>query len=364
MRTSPKEYRLLTGLGLMLAAGFAGIAIAAYLNTVNTLRTTLQRETLPLTGDLISAQIRASKPEVPLTFDDALVNNWLAPFAADVRRPGRRVYFTDATGKLPGDGYALRDTTGVQLIADRILNRNIKPTSLTYEAGPSTILLSSRYVPELDWYLIVEGNLTLETARSKRLLLLSLAIGAACTLFGLLLVAWGAGRYQQRIVRLAAADPLTGLANQQSFEILFDQSVRDMQRTANALSLIRFEIDALDRITDAEGHLHGEHVLYTVAQLANRVIRSNDIMARWSGAGFIILLRDCPLEVAQRAAETLRNAVATHGFDVATQITISAGVAECGLEELAVSLLARADQALAHAQAVSGNCVKVAPAAK
>ena len=226
------------------------------------------------------------------------------------------------------------------------------------------MLLSSRYLPEMDWYLIVERSLDEETRRARRLLVLSLAIGGGAILLVLALVAWGATLYQPRAARMAANDPLTGIANQHSFEILLDQAVRDMQRSSQALSLIRFEIDRLDTVMDTDGHLLGEHVLYTVAQLANGVIRSNDIIARWSGVGFVIMLRECSLDVATRTAQTLLEAVAAHGFDVSLSVTISAGVAECALEELPVSLLERAQRALEEARRHGPHSIAVAPPAK
>lgn len=349
MRVYPKDFRLLGLLALVLVAEFSYTGVAAYWQAREAIRQALVQQSMPLAGELIHTRIRAAALTEPPTILDPQVNTWLTIEAVDTQNAGpasQLHYFVDATGRMLAGGHAMRDTVGLQQIADRILNRDPAPRRLEYRQGQAPILVNSRYLPELDWYLIVERNLHDETSGAWRQLILSLIAGVAATLLMLALALWGATRYQRRFARMAASDPLTGLANQQSFAILLEQAVRDMQRSAQPLCLIQFEIDDLDAVMAREGHLSGEHVLYTVAQLTNTLVRSNDIVARWSSNTIIVLLRDCPLEVALRTDETLCCAVAEHPFGLASPIAIRTGVVACEPAETPSALLQRAEVAM------------------
>ena len=116
---------------------------------------------------------------------------------------------------------------------------------------------------------------------------------------------------------MAATDALTGLANRQAFEILLQQSLLDVTRTGYPLSTILFDIDLFKEVNDRHGHLAGDRVLSAIAQLGRDAVRENDIVARWGGEEFVILLRNCPLENAYRMAEKLRDAIAGHDFKLA-----------------------------------------------
>ena len=142
----------------------------------------------------------------------------------------------------------------------------------------------------------------------------SLAIGALTIVLALALVFFATNRDQKRMERMASIDPLTGLLNRQAFEIVLEQSMLDVKRSGHAISAILFDLDSFQQVNDKHGHLVGDQVLRTIAQLARRVVRDNDIITRWSGTEFLILLRECPLEIAVGVAEKLRHAIASQDF--------------------------------------------------
>lgn len=200
-------------------------------------------------------------------------------------------------------------------------------------------------------------------AQMRQVFALNLAIGAGVTLL-VLRILWGTlRRYQQRLELMAGTDALTALPNRQAFEIVFAQSTLDASRSGRPLSGILFDVDFFKQINDAYGHLAGDAVLRTLAQIARGMLRESDTVARWGGQEFIVLLKECTLEQAAVVAEKLRFAVDRHDFSALfadRQVTISLGVAQYFNGESAASFFGRADQALRKAKANGRNRLQVA----
>lgn len=281
----------------------------------------------------------------------------------------RNIYFVDAQGTIVLAGQSMkqargsiRELPGMRDIATQLLNRNTTPTQFEYRLDKASMLVNSRFIPELGWYLVVEQNVADDVKPVQQVFILNLAISVAVTLLVLAIMLFAVNRYQRRLEHIAATDSLTGLMNRQAFEILLQQSLLDVKRSGRPLSVILFDIDRFKDVNNRQGHLSGDRVLSTIAQLGRDAVRENDIIARWGGEEFLILLRDCPLESAYRIAEKLRSAIAEHDFALtnpSTAITASFGVAEYALEESEAGFFARADKALYDAKAAGRNCVEV-----
>ncbi len=301
---------------------------------------------------------------VGLTFDTIarLLDSYQARFH-------RHIYFVDAQGAIVLDGKSTKqvpgsidDLPGMRDIAANVLNRNTTPTQLEYRLDNASVLVNSRFIPELGWYLVVEQNIADDVRPVQWVFIFNLAISAAVILLVLVIMLFRINRYQRRLKHIAATDSLTNLMNRQTFEILLQQSLLDVKRSGRPLSVILFDIDRLKDVNGHHGHSSGDQVLSTIAQLGRDEVRENDIIARWNGKEFVILLRDCPLESAYRVAEKLRDAIAGYDFaltDPSIAITASFGVAEYGLEESETRFFARADKALHDAKAAGRNCVEV-----
>jgi diguanylate cyclase (GGDEF)-like protein len=282
------------------------------------------------------------------------------------------VYFVDKDGNVVLTGKSLkkmqgsiRKLPGISDIAPRILTGETAATHLEYKLGQATNLVNSRFIPELGWYLVVEQNVNDDFKPVQDVLMLNLGISAFITLLVLVTTLLAVNHYQRRIEYVATTDSLTGLLNRQAFEILFRQSVLDVDRHGKPLSAILFDIDLFKNINDAHGHLAGDYVLHSISQLARKSVRENDIVARWGGEEFMILLRDCPLEVACKVAENLRSAIEGHDFQLNAQsdpVTVSLGVAEYALQETQSSFFLRADRALYVAKVGGRNRIHVSPA--
>lgn len=153
---------------------------------------------------------------------------------------------------------------------------------------------------------------------------------------------------------LAVTDTLTGVWNRRQGTDLIaaDLAVR---RPGQALSLLMLDIDHFKSINDTFGHQAGDHVLIEVASRVRRSLRGNDVMARWGGEEFVVMLRDCALPDALRLAETIRAAIAEVPFGAMGTLTVSIGVAEIRADEDLSSWLGRADQALYRAKQLGRN---------
>ncbi|GJM13279.1 MAG: hypothetical protein DHS20C12_16820 [Pseudohongiella sp.] len=161
-------------------------------------------------------------------------------------------------------------------------------------------------------------------------------------------------RRAERLELIAATDPLT---NAYSRRYLEEAAMREMARSvrnSTSLSLVIFDIDHFKQINDTKGHLAGDKVLVELCNLCRENIRSTDILTRFGGEEFIILMPDTKLDSAQQKTEVLRKLVAAKPLvefnDEAIAVTFSAGVALWEMGETLTELIERADKALYEAK--------------
>lgn len=288
---------------------------------------------------------------VAITLD--IMNQVLARYQA---RFGRNIYFVDGEGKVVLSGTALRDDelslasrSGIKDIAPAILNRSTVPASLAYRVGKSDVLVNSRYLPELGWYLVVEQNVSGNIRPLTRIFAINFGISFAVMLLVLIVTLLTVNRFQRHLHKLATTDSLTGLLNRQALAVLFRQSTLISKRSGRPLSAILFDIDHFKSVNDAFGHLAGDSVIKQVADIAQDVVRESDVVTRWGGEEYLVLLNDCKLSQAITIAENLRRRVADHDFGLSPDkvcVTISLGVAQYHSNESENSFFTRADDAL------------------
>jgi len=165
-------------------------------------------------------------------------------------------------------------------------------------------------------------------------------------------------RMQEELQRLATTDTLTGLRNRRAFNEFMELEIKRAERHGNALSLIMFDIDDFKRINDTFGHHVGDDVLIHVAKLIGERIRASEILARWGGEEFIILLPQSNVEHAVHLAGELRERMQAHAFPGAGTVTASFGVTRFSVGDSMDSLLQRADAAVYRAKANGRNRVE------
>jgi len=157
----------------------------------------------------------------------------------------------------------------------------------------------------------------------------------------------------------ALTDPLTSIANRRGFMKAIEtvQSAKD-----NAFSkscLIAVDIDHFKKCNDTYGHLFGDKVIRSVAQILRKMIKGQDTAARIGGEEFVVFLPDTPVDGARKLAEHIRTTIAAGRISTANQgevgnITISLGVTDYQAGDTIETFLARADKAL-YASKTSGR---------
>lgn len=284
-------------------------------------------------------------------------------------RFNRNIYFVDvdgnivvsgkAAGAMEGSIYAL---PGVKDIAADIIGGGTEPTQLEYQVDDKSVMVSSRYLPELNWYLVVEQEAAAEFLPLQRVFFVNLVVSAAVTLLVLLIILYAVNRFQRRLENVAATDSLTGLLNRQAFEFIFEQTVHEVRRSKNDVSALLLDIDNFKIINDTFGHVTGDDVICAVTRILRSNLRENDVISRWGGEEFFILLKDCPLGRAAIIAQKLRTAVAAETLIAKRpthRVTVSIGVVEFNGKENLSDFFARADKALYRAKGRGRNCVEL-----
>lgn len=280
------------------------------------------------------------------------------------KRYNRRVFFTDRLGNvtLHGDAYdgsdSLQTSTGLEQLATRILTS--PSAAFSYKKNGKTVYLNSRLVSEFKWYLIVEQ----EDAPQEQDLLNTfwgnLALSLIVTMGILFISNMTLGRYQRKLEMMASTDKLTGAANRQVFEEYFRQALDKAKLTQSPISILLLDIDHFKKVNDSYGHGMGDLVLKTMANMLRGLLQPQDILCRWGGEEFLILLPEMDLSRAAEFAEQIRDLISLREIKVNglhISITASIGVAEHQAQEPAEDLIKRADLALYQAKAAGRNQV-------
>ncbi|MBK6486681.1 MAG: diguanylate cyclase [Gemmatimonadetes bacterium] len=168
----------------------------------------------------------------------------------------------------------------------------------------------------------------------------------------------------RRLEVLAQTDPLTAVLNRRALTERLTSELERVKRYDSTVSILLIDIDHFKRVNDSFGHLVGDDVLTDVGALLQSAVRSVDVVARYGGKEFVLVLPETALAGAIAFAERIRELIEERDFQHAQgnalRLTASIGVA-CyplpGLETVE-DLLAKADQALYRAKAEGRNRVR------
>ena len=160
--------------------------------------------------------------------------------------------------------------------------------------------------------------------------------------------------------RLASLDPLTGLNNRRFFYQLAQNEIRRVKRYAHPTTLLIIDIDRFKNINERLGHLAGDEVLKVIASQIKEFVREVDILGRFGGEEFILLLPETNLESGRQVAQRLCCQIEDSRFEISgemIQVQVSIGVAAYENELPLDFLIDRADQAMQAAKKAGRNKV-------
>lgn len=210
--------------------------------------------------------------------------------------------------------------------------------------------------------LVVEGSVLGEIAFSREQIFSATEVSMLDCLLCVLVYPLRNGLSYKAAMEEAQRDPLTGVYNRGVMQIALDREVGLARRYRAPLSLIFMDIDYFKTINDTYGHMVGDEVIREFVRCVNDKIRITDILSRYGGDEFVVILPNTTLEGAELLAGRIREAVAHSnclsriGQD--KKITTSIGISSLEGEETAQQLLDRADKSLNVAKQDGRDCVR------
>lgn len=162
-------------------------------------------------------------------------------------------------------------------------------------------------------------------------------------------------------------DPLTGIYNRTAMEAALRREISLARRYGTPLSLIIMDMDGLKKVNDNYGHTAGDQLIRAVVDAVCSSLRETDLVSRYGGDEFTILLNNTARRGAAVLAENIRKkiqGVACQFENKTIRATVSMGVASLSNRDKYTGLFVRADQALYDAKRQGRNCIKVAGATK
>lgn len=165
-------------------------------------------------------------------------------------------------------------------------------------------------------------------------------------------------RRARELRALMSQDSLTGLLTHARFKERLDAELARSQRTGSPLALALLDVDHFKSVNDDHGHLAGDRVLKTLANLLRRRIRRSDVVARYGGEEFAVIFNDCGEQDAVHMLDTIRedfSAILHGGKEGAFKVTFSAGVVAAESGSQGDSLIEQADENLYQAKHAGRN---------
>ena len=187
-------------------------------------------------------------------------------------------------------------------------------------------------------------------------------LSALALVSGLLLVAFVMYRVvkhldqaQEDIRVLSNTDTLTGLPNRRFFSELLHNEIARVQRYGGIFSVAMVDVDHFKAVNDTFGHETGDNLLKSLAHLMKASVRKSDMVARWGGEEFVILLLNADIHQANLRTEQIRSIIESTPFDKPERVTASFGITQYQAEDSLEGLMERADRMMYFSKTQGGN---------
>ncbi|MES0489331.1 MAG: diguanylate cyclase [Leptospirales bacterium] len=155
--------------------------------------------------------------------------------------------------------------------------------------------------------------------------------------------------------RLSRTDYLTKILNRRAFSEHIEKNIARAKRSKESLSILMLDVDYFKKVNDTYGHDVGDMVLVKLVRIAMKSIREQDILARWGGEEFVILLPRTSVKEAHKLGERLRVTIGEHKFGKVNKVTVSFGLTCMKPGDNSRSIVKRVDDALYKAKRSGRN---------
>jgi len=210
-------------------------------------------------------------------------------------------------------------------------------------------LIHTKYIKDLNLYLMVEVKLSTYTNNLKTILLFNLLSALAIVVFIVIVLYRIIQQHSKKLETLAFYDTLTQIYNRRYFETRLLNEIENTKRYASDLSIIFIDIDNFKQVNDTKGHDTGDEILKIISKIFKENIRKTDIIARWGGEEFVILLPNTNAKEAVVIAEKLKHSL-ENNIEIKTilsyALNASFGVTENKKSDDIDTIIKRADNAM------------------
>ncbi len=274
----------------------------------------------------------------------------------------------------------------IKTVADEVVARGEVADATPIELGPQNLTMlrrEGRFLDTMDQIVqVYENEAAARVAKLQRIELLLMAIALLVLALEALFIFRPAvrrirstmselSRVSKIFQQLSLRDGLTAIPNRRCFDVIYKRELRRAIRSSEPLALVMIDVNNFKEYNDNFGHQYGDNCLTKIAQtLRNNARRPGDLVARYGGDEFVVLLPNTDMRGAHNVANAMRRAVETlkiqHNSPNAQGIlTISTGVASTKLtpsNKMSSDLLRAADAALYRAK--SARAVRIADASQ
>ncbi len=279
-----------------------------------------------------------------------------------------KVMFLDTKGNIVlsqnhvyGEVENIKDTKEYQTIKNKILTADT--TLLEYSFLGSEYILNTKYIKELDSYLLVEAKLDDFTKETKNTFYTNLTISLSLAFIIAIIIINIVRTANKKLEDLAQKDTLTDIPNRRDFTNKIQNYIALVRRSKKPLTLLFMDLDDFKHVNDTFGHDVGDIALKEFAHIIKSNTRESDIYARWGGEEFILAFIDTTTDDAQKVAHKIRT-ILENSLKLKTllgkSVTMSAGITNFVETDTLDTFISRADKAMYEAKESGKNRIKKA----